>query len=126
MERALTLIANGVVTTAVAHHGTSKGNTFTLTRTLNNVMGKGSTRQTGFNDAMWGKATRSYTASAHSLTNAKFDDIVQKAQQFVVPKPNRARNKTTEIIDIDDDERACLVASDDDCKLFSPFMALLT
>jgi hypothetical protein len=91
----------------------SKGKTVTLPRTLNYFTGKESMRQTGFNDAAWGKATRAYTKSACSLTKVKLDEIIQGAQPFAILKSNRAHGKTTEsmeIIEIDDeDERACLV-----------------
>ncbi|KAF8810964.1 hypothetical protein BYT27DRAFT_7253100 [Phlegmacium glaucopus] len=101
----------------------SKGKTPTLPRNLNLGSGKESTHQTGFSDAAWGKATCGYAISAHSLTNVKFDAIIQEAQEFM--KPTRARNKTTEateVINIDeDDERALLIDnssdSDIECKL---------
>jgi hypothetical protein len=70
-------------------------------------------RQTGFSDISWGKATRGYATSAKSLSNVKFDTIVQGAQDFL--KPLRSRNKTsadaTEVINVDDDddERAHLI-----------------
>lgn len=83
-------------------------------------------RQTGFNDTTWGKTTRSYVKSARSLSNAKFNAIIQAAQPFVILKPDRVRNKATdamEVISIDDseDERAHLVYNSDDneCKSFS-------
>jgi len=72
-------------------------------------------RQTGFSDIAWGKATRSYATSARSLTNVKFNTIVQDAQEFM--KPIRSRgNATTEVIviDDDDDERAHLIELSDD------------
>jgi hypothetical protein len=125
VERALTLIATGTLTIEVAR--ASKGKTVILPRTLNYFTGKESHRQLGFNDAAWGKATRSYTTSASALMNVKFDDIVQAAQRFVNLKSTRARSKTTdiEVIEIKDtDERACLVdfdGDDDDCKSFYPF-----
>ena len=101
----------------------SKGKTVTLPRTLNLSTGKESMRQTGFSDTAWGKATRGYATSARSLTNIKFDAIIQEAQEFV--KPIRTRNRitdATEIIEIDDDdEQTCLVdnsesESDVECK----------
>ena len=120
MERALTLVATGTLTVAMAR--ASKGKTITLPRTLNLSTGKESMRQTGFSDVAWGKATRGYATSARSLANAKFDAIIREAQEFM--KPIRARNRTTEpteIIDIDDDDdkRACLVDNSDtdvECK----------
>ena len=68
---------------------------------------------------MWGTATCSYTMSARALPNAKFNDIIQGAQEFI--RSSRPRSKTTQVtkvINVDDDEQACLDISDDDCKLF--------
>jgi hypothetical protein len=118
VERALTLVATGTLTVAMAH--SSKGKAVTLPRTINVSSGKESTRQTGFSDVVWGRVTRGYATSIRSLTNAKLDAIVAAAQVFV--KPTRAHNKTsgsTEVIDVDaDNERACLVDnSDSDCNV---------
>ena len=88
----------------------SKGEMVTLSRTFNHSTGKESMRQMGFSDTAWGKATCGYARSARALANIKFEAIVKDAQEFM--KPIRARNKDTEVIDIDDDdddERACLV-----------------
>jgi hypothetical protein len=104
----------------------SKGKVVNLPRTLNLSTGKDSMRQTAFNDATWGKATRDYVKSARSLSNTKFDVIIRESQEFM--KPIRSRGKTTEPttekMDIDDcdDERACLVDnsesdSGEECKL---------
>jgi hypothetical protein len=113
VERALTLVSTGTLTVAMAHN--SKGKAVTLPRTLNLSTGKESMRQTGFSDAVWGKATRSYATSIHSLSNTKFDAIITAAQAFM--KPTRAHNRTSdaEVIDVDDDtnERACLVENSD-------------
>ena len=123
MERALTLVATGTLTVAMAHG--SKGKAVTLPRTLNLSTGKESMRQTGFSDAAWGKATRGYATSIRSLTNTKLDAIITAAQVFM--KPTRAHNRTdpTEIIDVDEDnERACLVDnsnSDSDCNVVKLF-----
>jgi hypothetical protein len=131
VERALTLVATGTLTIAMAR--ASKGKTVTLPRTLNHSTGKESMRQTGFSDTAWGKATRGYAKSARSLANTKFEAIVKDAQKFM--KPIRARNKDpTEVINIDDDdddddERACLVdnsGSDTECMSFSSSMISLT
>ena len=112
----------------------SKGKMPALPRILNPTSGKESVRQTGFSDATWGKATRGYAISAHSLTNIKFDAIVQEAQEFM--KPTRTRNRTTEasttdIINInEDDEHAFLVDNSDsdisECKSFFLFYCNIT
>lgn len=113
MERALTLVATGTLTVAMARN--SKGKAVTLPRTLNLSTGKDSMRNTGFSDAAWGKATREYSTSIRSLTCIKFDAIVTAAKVFT--KRTRAQNRTTDptdVIDVDaDNERACLVDNSD-------------
>ena len=114
MERVLTLVATGTLTIEIAH--ASKGKTIPLPRTVNLSTGKDSMRQMGFSDVAWGKTTRSYATRAKSLSNAKFDAIVEGAKEFL--KPIRSRNKTmeaTDIINIDDDdhERVHLVDNSD-------------
>ena len=130
MERALALIASEKLTIAVAH--ASKGKTVSLPRSFNQFSGKESRRQTGFSDSTWGKATRAYAKTARTLAKDKFDAIIQAAQPFVNPKPNRVHKTTTdtvEVIEIDDnDERACLHSDDDDdddCKLFYYYVTSL-
>ena len=116
MERALILVATGTLTIEMAHG--SKGKTIPLPRTVNRSTGKESTRQTGFSDIAWGKATRGYAKSARSLTDVKFNAIVQDAKEFL--RPIQSRNKTTEAMEIitidddDDDERAHLVDNESD------------
>ena len=59
-------------------------------------------------------ATHGYATSARSLSNIKFDVIIQEAQAFM--KPIRHSNRTTdttETINVDD-EQACLVDNSDE------------
>ena len=115
MERALTLITTGTLTVAMAC--ASRGKAVNLPWTLNLSTGKDLMHQTGFSDAAWGKATRSYAKSASSLTTAKFNAIVQDAQPFVNPKSTCAHSKTkAKGLDISDDkdEQGCLVENSDD------------
>jgi hypothetical protein len=126
VERALLLIASGTLTIAMACGAKDKVNWIVLPLMFNRATAKESTHQTGFNNAMWGKATCSYIVSARSLTNAKFDAVLQRTKPFINLKPKAARNKTTEAIEVikidDDDTWACLVdISDDECKFFSFF-----
>lgn len=123
MERALTLVATGTLMIAMAQ--AAKGKTISLPRTLNFSTGKEFMQQTGFSDTAWGKASRAYAKSARALSKAKFAAIIEEARVFV--KPTRARNRTTdatEIIDVDEDERGCLIDNSDsdeleECKLSS-------
>jgi hypothetical protein len=97
----------------------SKGKTITLPRTVNHSTGKESIRQTGFTDVAWGKATRGYAISARSLATVKFNAIIQDAKEFLKPIRSRNNLKTTEVINIDDDdedERAHLVDNSDDSE----------
>ncbi|KAH9027217.1 hypothetical protein EDB85DRAFT_1893035 [Lactarius pseudohatsudake] len=120
VERALTLIETGIVTTKTPR--VARGKTLTLPKTLNYSTGKDSTRQMGFSDAIWGKATRNYTKSARSLTKAKFDVIIKEARVFMKPTWTQTKmakaGSSREVIDVDDyDIRVCLVAnSNSDCK----------
>ena len=116
MERALTLVATGTLTVAMAHG--SKGKAVALPQTLNVSSGKESMRQTGFSDAAWGKATRGYATSIQSLTNVKVDAIVKAAQAFA--KPTRAHNRASDPMEVIDVDVACLVDnsdSDSDCNV---------
>ena len=120
MERALTLVATGTLTVAMAQ--AARGKTISLPRTLNLSTGKESMRQTCFSDTAWGKATRGYAKWARALSKAKFAVIIEEAHVFV--KPTRAHNRTTdatEVIDVDKDERGCLIDNsdselDEECK----------
>jgi len=112
VERALTLIATGALTIAVAQ-ASKKGKT---PHTFNFVTSKGSMRRIGFNDVAWGKATRSYATMARALPKVKFDGIIQGAQLHNNLKSNHVLEETTEAVEAikvdDNDERGCLVASD--------------
>ena len=119
---ALTLVATGTLTIAMAH--AAKGKTVTLPKTMNYSTGKNSMCQMGFSDAAWGQAFRSYTLSASGLSEKKFKSVVNLAQTFM--KRTHARNRTTdstEVNNLKEDERACLVAysseSELDCELIS-------
>jgi hypothetical protein len=85
---------------------------------INHFTGIESMRQTGFSDASWGKASRSFAKSASGLGEAKFNSVINDAQRFM--KPTRARNRTTDATEVEeDDERACLIdysGSDSDCE----------
>jgi hypothetical protein len=100
-------VATGTLTIAMTR--AAKGKTVTLPRTMNYSTGKNSMRQTGFSDAAWGKVSRSYTKSARGLDDEKFSSLVDDAQVFV--KRTRARNRTTDDVEVNDeeDERACLI-----------------
>ncbi|KAH9058004.1 hypothetical protein EDB83DRAFT_2224795 [Lactarius deliciosus] len=112
VERALTLVATGVLTMTIAR--ASKGKTVKFPKTRDLSSGKSSTHKTDFSEATWGKDTRAYATSARSLTDVKFKAIIQDAQQFM--KLARSRKKsTTEAMDVDgdDNKRVCLVDNSD-------------
>jgi hypothetical protein len=117
VERALKLIASGVLTIEVARASKGKAS-IPLPRLVNQATGKESMRQTGFNDATWGRNTRAYAQTASSLSHAKFTKIIDGAMQYIAGKGNRARSKGSdamEVIDVEEDNiRACLELSDDD------------
>jgi hypothetical protein len=113
VERALRLIATGTLTIDVVH--AAKGKTLNLPKTMNLAINKEPTRQTGFSDASWGKATRDYAKSAaRLLSTAKFNAIIKEAKGFVKPV-HGCKMTQTETIDVDeDDEWACLACNSDD------------
>src|SRR5882762_9300662 len=81
VERALTLFATGTITIEMIC--TAKGKTISLPKTLNYSTGKVSNRQTGFNDATWGKSTRSYVNSINmNLADDMFELIIHQAKGF--------------------------------------------
>jgi hypothetical protein len=123
VERALTLVATGTLTIDMVR--AAKGKTVSLPKTFNLSTGKDSMCQTGFSDVAWGKVTRGYAKSARGLKKVKFDTVVEEAQEFI--KPTRGCGKSTqltEVIDVDEDERACLVDNSDseseECKSAFP------
>jgi hypothetical protein len=62
---------------------TAKGRNILLPKKLNQSTGKVSNRQTGFNDASWGKSTRAYVRGIDSnLSSKNFDIITQRAMAF--------------------------------------------
>src|ERR1700685_691770 len=100
----------------------AKGKSVNLPKTMNLATGNESMRQTGFSDAAWGKATRNYAKSMHSLSTAKFE-VIKEAKEFMKPIHGHKITQATEIIDVDvDDKWACLVDNSGDkseqCKLF--------
>ncbi|KAH9024366.1 hypothetical protein EDB85DRAFT_2150510 [Lactarius pseudohatsudake] len=113
VERALKLVATGTLTIDLVNAANAKGKTVNLPKTMNVGSGKESTRQTGFSDVAWGKATCNYVKSAQSLSTAKFGVIVQEAKEFMKPIRGR-RASRPEVVNLDaDDERACLVDNSD-------------
>jgi hypothetical protein len=101
-----------------------------LPRTLNVSTGKESTRQTGFRDAAWGKATRGYATSARGFPKKKFNAIIEEARVYVKPIRRNRTTVATETTVVDDDERAHFVCNSGsesgvECKSsFFPFFGL--
>jgi hypothetical protein len=74
---------------------TAKGNkNISLPKKLNLSTGKDSNRQTGFNDASWGKSTRAYVRGIdRNLSSKNFDKIISRAMEFA-RKSRRPEDKT--------------------------------
>jgi hypothetical protein len=73
---------------------TAKGRNILLPKKLNQSTGKISNRQTGFNDASWGRSTRAYVRSIDTnLSSKNFDLIIHRAMAFA-RKSRRAEDKT--------------------------------
>ena len=65
-----------------------------MPKKLNQSTGKISNRQTGFNDASWGKSTRAYVRGIDTnLSSKNFDIIIRRAMAFA-KKSRRAEDKT--------------------------------
>jgi hypothetical protein len=108
----------------------AKGKVPTLLKQINQAMGKASNQLTGFNEVSWGVHCQSYVKSAKDLSNSRFDNIIELAQEFA--KVNHHIVDDPDIIEIEDNEEdihAIIVdnASDSkdeaDCKsifAFSP------
>ncbi|KAF8256884.1 hypothetical protein EI94DRAFT_1710014 [Lactarius quietus] len=109
VERALTLVARGILTIAIAR--AARGKTVTFPHMLNVSTGKDSMHQMGFSDAAWGKVSRSYAKLARALSIAKFGAIVNSAQVYMKPSCffNKSDTVPTETVVNEDDERACLI-----------------
>ncbi|KAN0130427.1 hypothetical protein V8E53_011828, partial [Lactarius tabidus] len=112
VKRALTLVATGTLTVAMAQ--VARGKMITLPQMLNLSTGKDSTHQMGFSDTAWGKATQSYAKLVSVLSKKKFDVIVKDAQKYM--KPIHACNRgctatgTMETHAVDEDDiHVCLV-----------------
>ena len=106
----------------------AKGKVPTLPKQINQATGKASNQLTGFNEVSWGVRCRSYMKSAKDLSNSRFDNIIELAQEFA--KVNHRIVDDPDIIEIEDDEediRANIVdnASDSedeaDCKYIFAF-----
>ena len=62
---------------------TAKGRNITLPKKLNQATGKISNRQTGFNDASWGRSIRFYVQGINNnLSDKNFNLIIQHAMVF--------------------------------------------
>ena len=99
VERALTLFATGTITIEMIR--TAKGKTISLPKTLNYSTGKVSNRQTGFNDATWGKSTRSYVNGINeNLADDMFELIIRRAKGFAKMSRN-TQDKSDQTANVD-------------------------
>jgi hypothetical protein len=87
---------------------TAKSRNIILPKKLNQATGKISNRQTGFNDASWGRSTRAYVQGIkQNLSSKNFDLIIQRAMAFA-RKSRHVEDKTEASNTIDLDKRAQL------------------
>jgi hypothetical protein len=92
----LTLWATCTVTTEMVR--TAKGRNISLPKKLNQSTGKISNRQTGFNDASWGKSTRAYVRGIDvNLSSKSFDIIIRRAMEFARKSRRASAEDKTEI-----------------------------
>jgi hypothetical protein len=77
---------------------TAKGRNISLPKKLNQSTGKISNRQTGFNDASWGKSTRAYVRGIDvNLSSKSFDIIIRRAMEFARKSRRASAEDKTEI-----------------------------
>lgn len=91
----------------------AKGKNIPLPKTLNQSTGKVSARQTGFNDAAWGEATRLYATSIQNgLPDDKFQKVMDKASELAKKSRSNHNFDTVTVTNVDQvvDPRALLVA----------------
>jgi hypothetical protein len=102
----------------------AKGRNISLPKKLNQSTGKISNRQTGFNDASWGKSTRAYVQGINrNLSDKSFDLIIHRAMGFArksrrASVDDKAETSITNTMELDKrvqlKDRPC---SDDDEEL---------
>jgi hypothetical protein len=88
----------------------AKGKNIQIPKKLNQSTGKISNRQTGFNDASWGRSTRAYVQGIkRNLSSKNFDIIIQRAIKLA-RKSRRVEDKTETSVNsaIELDKRAQL------------------
>ena len=104
----MTLWATSTITIDMVH--SAKGKNIQIPKKLNQSTGKISNRQTGFNDASWGRSTRAYVQGIkQNLSSKNFDIIIQRAIKLA-RKSRRVEDKTETSVNsaIELDKRAQL------------------
>jgi hypothetical protein len=87
--------ATRTVTTEMVR--TAKSRNIPLPKKLNQSTGKVSNRQTGFNDASWGRSTRAYVRGIDvNLSSKNFDIIIRRAMAFARKSRHAEDNLKTE------------------------------
>ncbi|KAG2112307.1 uncharacterized protein F5147DRAFT_572537, partial [Suillus discolor] len=111
VERALTLWSTHTLTIKMVQAAKNK-TSISLPKTMNQLTGKVSCRQTGFNDISWGTSTRAYAkAIMKNLREDKFEVIIASAMEFSKKKSRPGDDVDDAAVedDLDLDERAQLV-----------------
>lgn len=112
MERALRLVATGVITVAMHKAAKLKGKPVTILKTLNETTGRESSSKSDFSEAHWGKATKAYANSAANLSPAKINMILEEAKEFAKPICRRG-SRAEDPIDVDGDDGRIMVDNSD-------------
>ena len=92
VEWALTLVATSTITIEMAR--SAKGKMFPLPKTPNYSTGKVSNRQTGFNDAAWGKSTRAYVEGINQELGVDMLKLIIHRATRACAKTNRTEDRT--------------------------------
>ena len=103
---------------------TAKSRNISLPKKLNQSTGKISNRQTGFNDASWGRSTRAYVRGIDTnLSSKNFDIIIRRSMAFARKSrrpedTGKTETSTGDAIELDKraqlKDRPCSDASDEE------------
>jgi hypothetical protein len=113
VERALTLVANGVITVAIHKAAKLENKLVTIPRSKNESSGKESLYKAEFSDACWGNATNIYAGYASKMSASKVNAILNQAKEFVKPISYRKATQASDPMKVDEDEDRTMVDNTD-------------
>ncbi|KAF8227755.1 hypothetical protein L208DRAFT_1404998 [Tricholoma matsutake] len=102
VERALKLIASGIITIKMVKK--AKGRIPTLLKQINQATGKVSNQFMVFNEASWGKCCSSYVKLAKNLSASQFNEIITLSAEYMEISQNLEDKDVIEIPDDNDND----------------------